>query len=118
MDEPHLMAAARYIERNPVRARLVGRAEDWPWSSAAAHVAAGDDELVRVAPLLDRTAGWVCTWRQWLAEDQDAVVRDRIQLHERTGRPMGSEEFMKRLETILGRRLSPKSPGRPKKKPK
>jgi len=38
MDEPHLLAAARYVETNPVRARLVASAEDWPWSSAAAHV--------------------------------------------------------------------------------
>ena len=35
MDEEHLMAAARYVALNPVRAGLVGRAEDWPWSSAA-----------------------------------------------------------------------------------
>ena len=38
MDEPHLLAAARYVERNPVKARLVDAAADWPWSSAAAHV--------------------------------------------------------------------------------
>src|SRR5258708_5042987 len=33
MDEPHLIAAARYVALNPVRARLVRRAQDWPWSS-------------------------------------------------------------------------------------
>ena len=37
MDEEHLMAAARYVALNPVRARLVERAEDWPWSSVRAH---------------------------------------------------------------------------------
>src|SRR5271169_1078361 len=46
MDEPHLLAAARYIALNPVTAGLVDRAEDWPWSSAS-----GDDELAVVAPL-------------------------------------------------------------------
>jgi len=35
MSEKHLMGAARYVERNPVKADLVERAEDWPWSSAA-----------------------------------------------------------------------------------
>src|SRR4051794_15803990 len=39
MDEAHLMAAVRYVELNPVKAKLVRRAEDWPWSSARAHVA-------------------------------------------------------------------------------
>jgi len=40
MSEKHLMGAVRYVERNPVKADLVGRSEDWPWSSAAAHCAA------------------------------------------------------------------------------
>ncbi|HKN28453.1 MAG TPA: hypothetical protein VJY34_11440 [Roseiarcus sp.] len=35
---------------NPVRARLVERAEDWRWSSGAAHLAGRDDDLVSVAP--------------------------------------------------------------------
>ena len=54
LDEAHLMAAARYVALNPVRARLVAQAQDWAWSSARAHLAGEDDGLVRVAPLLDR----------------------------------------------------------------
>ena len=57
MDEERLMTAARYGASNPVRARLVQRAEDWRWSSGAAHLAGRDDDLVSVAPLLDRCAG-------------------------------------------------------------
>lgn len=34
-DDEHLLTALRYVERNPLRARLVERAEDWSWSSAA-----------------------------------------------------------------------------------
>jgi len=44
------MTAARYVALNPVRARLVKRAEDWRGSSGAAHLAARDDGLVSVAP--------------------------------------------------------------------
>jgi hypothetical protein len=51
MNEPHLLAAARYIALNPVVAGLVSRAEDWPWSSARAQLAAEDDELTTAAPL-------------------------------------------------------------------
>jgi putative transposase len=54
LDEAHLVAAARYVALNPVRARLVQRAEDWGWSSARAHLSGRDDSLVRVAPLLER----------------------------------------------------------------
>ena len=43
MDEEHLMAAARYLAMNPVRSRLVERAEDWRWSSVPAHLAGRDD---------------------------------------------------------------------------
>ena len=56
MDEAHLMAAVCYVNLNPVRARLVSRAEDWPWSSARAHLAGVDDNLVTVRPVLDRTS--------------------------------------------------------------
>src|ERR1017187_10321849 len=52
MDEPYLLAAARYVELNPVRAKLVDRARQWRWSSARAHLAGRDDRLVTVAPLL------------------------------------------------------------------
>ena len=58
MDEPYLLAAARYIELNPVRARLVSKAEDWPWSSARAHLAGQDDPLVKVGPLLAMIGDW------------------------------------------------------------
>ena len=54
LDEDHLLAAARYLALNPVRARLVRRARDWRWSSVRAHLAGTDDELVSVRPLLDR----------------------------------------------------------------
>src|SRR5208282_2865913 len=57
MDEDHLMAAPRYVALNPVRARLVERAQDWPWSSVRAHLEGRDDPLVEAAPLLSRSAG-------------------------------------------------------------
>lgn len=66
MDEAHLMAAARYVPMNPVRARLVARPQDWPWSSARAHLAGRDDGLVTVAPLLERIGDFA----QFLADGE------------------------------------------------
>ena len=54
MDESHLRSAVSYVSLNPVRARLVSRAEEWPWSSVRAHLAGEDDSLVSVRPVLDR----------------------------------------------------------------
>jgi REP-associated tyrosine transposase len=59
LDEAHLIAAARYVALNPVRARLVARAQDWEWSSARAHLSGRDDGLVRVAPLIERVGRFV-----------------------------------------------------------
>jgi putative transposase len=58
MDAAHLLACARYVEQNPVTAGLAARAQDWPWSSARAHLAGRDDPVCRAAPLLERAARW------------------------------------------------------------
>ncbi|MEK6543092.1 MAG: transposase [Elusimicrobiota bacterium] len=108
MDERHLLAAARYIELNPVKAGLVADPASYPWSSARAHLAGQDQNLVKVAPLLDLTEDWGTFLRQPTADGQNAL----IELHERTGRPLGNEEFIQKAEAILGRPLRPQKAGR------
>jgi len=58
MDENYLLAAVRYIELNPVRARLVVKAEAYPWSSASAHIFGQDDKLVKAKPLVEMVGDW------------------------------------------------------------
>ena len=115
MDEPYLLAATRYVERNPVRAGLAARAEDWPWSSAAGHVAGKGDALAEGQWLQERIAGWVCTWAEHLAQSDDALTGQQLRRHENTGRPLGEKPFLERLGAQLGRDLLPGKPGRPKK---
>ncbi len=108
MDEVHLMAAARYVELNPVRAGLAAKAPDWPWSSARAHLEGRDDGLVCIAPLLARQSDWRAFLDQGLREDEHKA----LQAAERTGRPLGSAAFIADLERRLGRTLTPRKPGR------
>ena len=115
MDEQYLMAAARYVERNPVRAKLSARAEDWPYSSAAAHVQGQADPLAQGDWLLDRLAGWVCTWGEYLAGSDAPVIGQQLRRHENTGRPLGDKPFLSQLSERLGRHLLPGTPGRPRK---
>ena len=115
MDEKHLMAAARYIEQNPVKAGLSERAEDWPWSSAAAHVAGRGDALADGDWLRERTAGWACDWREYLAQPDDVKIAAALQRSENTGRPAGDESFLKTIGRKLHQNLIPKKAGRPKK---
>ncbi|MSP67090.1 MAG: transposase [Alphaproteobacteria bacterium] len=102
MEEPHLLAGARYVELNPVRAKLARRARDWRWSSARAHLTGEDDALVRVRPLLDLAPDWAGL----LAAGLDDAEREAIRAAERTGRPLGSKAFVARLERRLGRTLA------------
>ena len=111
LDEPHLAAAVRYVERNPVRAGLARRPEDWAWSSARAHLDGRDDALVRVAPLLERFPDW----RDYLSDDVDAAALKTLRQHGRSGRPLGSERFVAKLETELGRHIGAGRRGRPPK---
>ena len=119
MDEPYLLAAARYVERNPVRAGLVTRAEAWPYSSAGAHAAgrdaSGGAAWVEGEWLRERTAGWACTWGEYLTGPDEAALGPRLRRHENTGRPLGEKPFLERLGALLGRNLLPSKGGRPRK---
>jgi putative transposase len=116
MDEPYLLAAARYVERNPVKARLVRQAAEWAWSSAAAHVdGRRKDALAEWAWLRERTAGWICSWRDYLAENDDKEFSKSLRQHENTGRPLGEHPFVQHVGHLLGRNLIPQKPG-PKRK--
>ena len=106
MDENYLLAAALYVEMNPVRANIVTDATAWPWSSAQAHLAEKDDGLVKVSPLLEI----VGDWKSFLAGANEDLMSD-IRKHERSGRPLGSEEFVESLEADLNRTLKPEKPG-------
>jgi len=110
MDEAHLHACARYVELNPVRAGLVKRPEGWLWSSARAHLKGGDDALVTVKPLLER----VGDWQQFLACGVKDAELNQFHMHTQTGRPLGTDAWVKALEAGTGRKLRARSPGRPK----
>jgi putative transposase len=107
LDAQHALAAARYIEQNPVRAGLVKYPWDWPWSSAGAHLVGSNDVLVRVRPLLAK----VSDWRQFLIEEEDEATLEALRLCSRTGRPLGAADFVAQLESSFGRRLRPRKPG-------
>jgi putative transposase len=112
MDEAHLLAAARYVALNPVRAGLVGRARDWPWSSVRAHLDGADDALVTVKPLLERYGDFAPLVDE---ERDDAAAWAALRKSETSGRPVGSEAWLAQLEEKMGRSLRPKPGGRPRR---
>ena len=86
---------------------MVEHAWDYPWSSAAAHIRGRDDRLVKVQAMLDRVADW----REYLGREPDSAELRELRRHNRTGRPLGSDEFITHMERATGRDLKPKKPG-------
>lgn len=111
--EEHVWTVVRYVEMNPVRAGLVDRADCWRWSSALAHLTGRDR-----SGILDMSV-WAAEydgpgWRRVLETSvNDEAWRQRVKEATLTGRPLGSEAFIDRLESALGCELRPRPRGRP-----
>ncbi|ACN16401.1 transposase family protein [Desulforapulum autotrophicum HRM2] len=111
MEERYLLACTKYVELNPVRAGLVEKPENWRWSSAGAHMKGKDDILVMTKPLLEIVK---TPWEVFLSLDVEKSQIELFQKHERTGRPLGEDSFVIKMELLLDRKLKPQKPG-PKK---
>ena len=117
-DDQHLLTVLRYIEANPVRAKIVRRAEDWPWSSYPVHGLGQADELVDPLVTYDQLSPYPrVRQRQWSAmvheplEDKEA---DLIRRSSATGLPYGTPSWVKRLEKKLDLDLTIRPRGRPR----
>jgi putative transposase len=104
LDEPHFIAALRYVERNPVRAKLVEKAWDWKWSSAAFHINGGYTaiKLEDISKFMDMPLG---LWKKYIDSQEDEKFTESIRKHTLTGRPLGRITFILELEKRFGRRL-------------
>ena len=112
LDERHLYGAVRYVENNPVRAKIVERAEEYRWSSARGHVEKGSDPLLTGECRLEEVVG---EWRAYLCEKDDVLIIENLHKNSLTGRPCGGDRFMQTIEGFLGRELKAKPWGRPKR---
>jgi putative transposase len=103
MDEEHLAAALRYVSLNPVRARLVERAQDWRWSSTRTHLSGKGDGITARAPIKERIADFA----DFLAGAAEADLVSHLRAAESIGRPLGDNRFLARIERLTKRQLRP-----------
>lgn len=96
MDEVHLLCAVRYVLLNPIRAGLSESALSWPHSSARAHLGLVLDPLIDPRPLEQRIEGW----NEYLDPTSSSDREELIRSHSRSGRPLGSEHFLARCESV------------------
>jgi putative transposase len=104
LDARHFVNAVRYVELNPVRAGMVEKAEDYAWSSAAAHCGLRFDPLLEPVGRSSLPSG-IKYWSKWLALGVPEDCRDALRRHEHRNLPCGSAEFVAELEKASGRDL-------------
>ena len=107
MDEDHLAAALRYVSLNPVRTRLVTRAQDWRWSSTRAHLTGKGDGITARAPVHQRFPRFA----DLLEQEFDPEIYTHLRAAESIGRPLGDDRFLARIERLTRRSFRPGTRG-------
>jgi len=122
LEPSHLLSAMRYVELNPVRAKMAAEAWDWRWSSARAHTLLHAHDDLLDWPWRDwmeeaRLGAWSCAdWKATLLAPAPDEELDRMRRAIKLGEPLGSDEFVMDLEAKAGRPLRVGERGRPPKK--
>jgi putative transposase len=113
--DDHLAQVLRYVQLNPVRAKIVKKASAWRWGSC--HIRQhGPAELK--ALLSDWPIDMPTNWDAWLDEPLNKETVERIGLNIRKGRPYGSDLWVKRTANSLGLESTLRPQGRPRKRTK
>ncbi len=111
-DDTYFLTLCRYVERNPLRAGLVERAEEWLWSSLGDRPQRDQEPAIRLCAWpVDRPRNW----RQLVNQPQTAAEEDAIRVCIARGRPFGDAGWQKRTAARLGLELTLRARGRPRK---
>ncbi len=111
-EDRYLWTVSRYIENNPVRAGMVKKPEDYPYSSARAHLLGKKDPILN-RDLFDKNER--NEYRGFVRLEEDKKALEEIRKQTRVGRPIGKADFLRTLSESVGRNLSLKPRGRPRK---
>ena len=112
MDDAHLWLCLRYVEQNPVHAGMVKKAEDYPWSSAAAHCGLQNDPTLTPGTGFE---GILDSWKETLREIIPKQKVDLIKKKTQTGIPCGDKKFLLKMGKLVGMDFLEKKKGRPRK---
>jgi len=112
LSEPHFISAVRYVERNPVRAKLTENAWDWTWSSAAYHINRKEKPLIKLSDSDKYIETPERNWQEYLSLEEEPYLINNIRKYSLSGRPLGNEVFIRKLEEKLGKQLWSKKWGK------
>ena len=113
-DDDHFLAVCRYVERNPLRANLVRRAENWKHGSLWRWLQKAEPEPKVLSPWpIARSPNWIERVNQPLSEQELKAIRECVG----RGRPYGDEEWTKEVARRTGLESTLRPRGRPRKSP-
>ena len=112
LDDAHLYRAIRYVENNPIRAKMVKCAWDYEYSSAKDHAGGRDEPVIKLIEHKDIEYGK--QWQAYLRED-DPQMTQEIRLKTSRGLVIGSDKFISKIEALMNRSLKCLGQGRPRK---
>ena len=115
LDESHFWAAMVYVEQNPARAGLVEHPTEWAWSSARAHAGGSNGGMLDLEKWRESYTPERWSLRLELGL-RDAALAERIREATVTGRPLGDEDFLERLQANCEAKVRGGKAGRPRKK--
>jgi len=111
-----MIACARYIERNPVRSKMVKQPYLWPYSSAKIYCEIDQDVPLRTNQLFNYMEKEPKEWKEWIEAPDNPEEMKGIREKTRTGRPLGTNDFIEKLEGQLKIFFKLKPKERPNKK--
>jgi len=113
LDNVHLLAAVRYVERNPVRSKMVMKPWEWAWSSAREHLEPEKKGIISLENISGLIA--VPSWREYL--DFNDRQEDLLEIRKQTNslRAWAEDKFIESIEKEYGVQINFNSRGRPKK---
>ena len=114
LDDRRLLATARYIERNPVRANVVKKPADYAWSSAKRHSGILHKDIIDTNSLFKYIDIEQSQWIDFIDKSDEPDDISMIRKYTMTGRPLGSNSFVGKLEKMFDERLHALPIGRPK----
>jgi len=116
--DEHLSTVLRYVERNPLRAGLVGSAGDWPWSSLADHPGSTQADWPTIAPSpVPRPPNWRSFVDQPLTAAEEADTLTRLRTATQRGKPFGPAGWVRSVAERLDLAATLRPRGRPRRRP-
>ena len=111
--EPYLWSVGRYIERNPVRAKIISKPDEYQWSSAKANTSGKGMGFIKPIWQDDNEREEYITFLNNPDKEEEIEIIKKSTI---SGKPIGTEEFLNQIVETLGITINTRPKGRPRRR--